>query len=140
MAGKVFIDANVFIYAQDNGSPTKQRRSREVIRELIEAGEGVTSTQVLQEFYVAATRKLGVEPMAADAVLKTFGVFEIVQVTPALIHDAVGCSILNGINFWDALVIAAAAAAGCSTILTEDLNPGQNILGVKVQNPFLAEP
>ena len=91
---------------------------------------------MLQEFYVAATRKLGVQPLAADAVLKTLGVFEIVQVTPALLHEAVGCSILNGISFWDALVIAAAASTGCSTILTEDLNPGQAILGVKIENPF----
>ncbi|MBM3789228.1 MAG: PIN domain-containing protein [Acidobacteria bacterium] len=94
------------------------------------------STQVMQEFFVAATRKLGVEPLAAKGVLKAFTVFEIVQVSAALIHEAIDCSILNQLSFWDSLILAAAASAGCKTVLSENLNAGQNILGVKVQNPF----
>jgi predicted nucleic acid-binding protein len=70
-------------------------------------------------------------------VLKTFAVFEIVQVTPELIQEAIDCSILNELSFWDALIFAAAAAAGCSTAYSEDLNSGQTIRGVKVQNPLL---
>lgn len=68
--------------------------------------------------------------------LKTFAVFEIVQVSPSLIQEAVDCSILNQLSFWDSLILAAAASAGCSTVYSEDLNPGQAILGVKVQNPL----
>jgi predicted nucleic acid-binding protein len=90
----------------------------------------------MQEFFVAATRKLGVSPLAAKGVLKTFSVFETVQVSTALIHEAVDCSIVNQLSFWDSLILAAAASAGCTTIFSEDLNPGQAILGVKVQNPF----
>jgi predicted nucleic acid-binding protein len=97
----------------------------------------VISTQVMQEFYVAATRKLGVPPLAAKGVLKTFSVFDTVQVSPAIIQDAVDCSILNQLSFWDSLILAAAASAGCSTVLSEDMNPGQVVLGVKVQNPFV---
>lgn len=136
MPGRVFLDANVFVYAQDPASAKKQRVSREVIARLSAAGDGVISTQVLQEFYVAATRKLGVPPLAAKGILKTFAVFETVQVSPTLIQEAVDCSILNQLSFWDALILAAAAAAGCGVVLSEDLNPGQVILGVKVQNPF----
>lgn len=136
MPGRVFLDANVLVYAQDAGSPKKQRISREVIARLSAAADGVISTQVLQEFYVAATRKLGVPPLAAKGILKTLAVFETVQVSPALIQEAVDCSILNQLSFWDALILAAAAAAGCGVVLSEDLNPGQVILGVKVQNPF----
>lgn len=136
MPGKVFLDSNILAYAQDGGSPDKQRKSREVIARLAGSGDGVISTQVMQEFFVAATRKLEVPPLAAKGVLKTFTVFEIVQVSPDLIQEAVDCSILNELSFWDALVLAAAAAAGCSTVYTEDLNAGQTILGVKVENPF----
>jgi|SRR5688572_32288882 len=136
MPGRVFLDANILVYAHDAAVPGKQGKSRDVIARLAGSADGVISTQVMQEFYVAATRKLGVAPLAAKAVLKTFAVFETVQISPALIQEAIDCSILNELSFWDALIVAAAAAAGCSTVLSEDLNAGQVILGVKVQNPF----
>jgi len=137
MPGKVFLDANILVYAHDAASPDKQRRCREVITRLAHSGEGVISTQVMQEFFVTATRKLGVPPLAAKAIVKTFDVFEIVIAGPALIYEAIDCSVLNAISFWDALILAAAASAGCSTVYTEDLNHGQVILGVKVQNPLV---
>ncbi len=136
MPGKVFLDTNILVYAHDAGAPEKRRASREAIATLAESGDGVISTQVMQEFFVAATRKLGVAPLAAKGVLKTLSMFEIVQVTPSLIHDAIDCSILNELSFRDSLILAAAASAGCSTIYSEDLNPGQAILGVMVQNPL----
>jgi predicted nucleic acid-binding protein len=137
MSGKVFLDSNILLYAQDPASPKKQRRSREVISALADSGDGVISTQVIQEFFVAATRKLGVPPLAAKAVLKTFTVFEIVVAGPALIHEAIDCSVLNTISFWDSLILAAAASAGCNTLYTEDLNHGQVIMGVRIQNPLV---
>ena len=136
MPDRAFIDANIFVYAQDIGAPEKQRKSREIIAQFAGSGDGVVSTQVMQEFFVAATRKLGVAPLAAKGVLKTFTVFEIVQVSAALIHEAVDCSILNQLSFWDSLILAAAASAGCKTVLSEDLNSSQTILGVKIRNPF----
>jgi len=137
MAGKVFLDSNVLAYAQDKGAVKKQKRSREIIAELGGSGDGVISTQVMQEFYVASTRKLGIDALAVKSVLKTFSLFEIVQVTPELIQDAIDCSILNTLPFWDALILASAAAARCTTVYSEDLNSGQTILGVMVRNPFL---
>ena len=136
MPGRMFLDANVLVYAQDAGAADKQRKSREIIQRLAESADGVISTQVMQEFYVAATRKIGVPPLAAKGVLKTFAVFETVQVTTALIQEAIDCSILNQLSFWDSLILAAAASAGCAMVYSEDLNPGQAILGVKVQNPL----
>jgi predicted nucleic acid-binding protein len=136
MPGRVFLDSNVLVYAHDAGAADKQRKSREIITQLAESADGVISTQVVQEFYVAATRKIGVPPLAAKGVLKTFAVFETVQVSTALIHEAIDCSILNQLSFWDSLILAAAASAGCSTVLSEDLNPGQVVLGVRVQSPF----
>ena len=136
MSGKVFLDSNILVYAQDAGSADKQGRSRELIARLAASGDGVISTQVMQEFFVSVTRKLGVPPLAAKAVLKTLTVFEIVTAGPELIHAAIDCSVLNAISFWDALILAAAASAGCATLWTEDLNHGQIIMGVKVQNPL----
>lgn len=136
MPGRVFLDTNVLVYAQDAGAPAKQRKSREIIAQLATNVDGVISTQVLQEFFVAATGKIGVPALAAKGIIKTFNVFEIVQVSPALIQEAIDCSILNQLSFWDALILASAASAGCSTVLSEDLNDGQEILGVKVQNPY----
>ncbi len=136
MPGRVFLDSNILVYAQDSSMVDKQLKSRAIIATLAESADGVISTQVLQEFYVAVTRKMGVPPLAAKGVLKTFGVFETVLVSTALIQEAIDCSILNQVSFWDSLILAAAASAGCSTVLSEDLNPGQVILGVKVQNPF----
>jgi predicted nucleic acid-binding protein len=137
MSDRVFLDANILVYAQDAAVPEKQRKSREIIAQLAESGDSVISTQIMQEFFVAATRKLGVEPLVAKGVLKTFAVFEIVQVSSGLIHEAIDCSILNQLSFWDSLILAAAASAGCSTIFSEDLSSGQTILGLKIQNPFL---
>jgi predicted nucleic acid-binding protein len=79
-----------------------------------------------------------VAPLAAKTVLKTFAVFETVQVTPALIQDAIDCSVLNTLSFWDSLIIAAAASAGCTTAYSEDLNAGQSVLGVTIENPLNA--
>jgi predicted nucleic acid-binding protein len=104
--------------------------------QLASSGDGVVSTQVMQEFFVAVTRNLGVAPLAAKGVLKTFTAFEIVQVSAALIHEAIDCSILNQLSFWDSLILVAAASAGCRSVLSEDLNPGQTILGVAVRNPL----
>ena len=136
--GKVFLDANILAYAQDKDSPVKRRRCREIIAEVAASGSGVISTQVLQEFYVTTTRKMGVEPLAAKGILRTFSIFEIAQTSTELIDDAIDCSILNKISFWDALIVAAASATGCGTIYSEDLNPGQVIQGVRIENPLRA--
>jgi predicted nucleic acid-binding protein len=136
MPDRIFLDANILVYAQDAGTPEKRIKSRNIITTLADSGNGVISTQVMQEFFVAATRKLGVDPLAVKGVLKTFAVFEIIQVSVALIHDAIDCSILNRLSFWDSLILATAASAGCSTVFSEDLNSGQTVLGVKIHNPL----
>jgi predicted nucleic acid-binding protein len=137
VAGKVFLDTNVLAYAQDAGEPAKRTRSRALIADAAAGGNGVISTQVMQEFFVTATRKLGVAPLAAKSVVKTFRVFEIVQTSPDLIDEAIDCSVLNQLSFWDGLILAAAAASGCATLYSEDLNAGQSVHGVRIVNPFV---
>ena len=134
--GKVFLDTNVLVYAQDADAPDKRQRSRALIAAVVAAGSGVISTQVLQEFYVTATRKMGVPPLAAKSVVQSFRLFEVVQLSPDLIEQAIDRSVLSQLSFWDALIVAASVASGCTTIFSEDLNAGQVIDGVKITNPF----
>lgn len=136
MAQRSFLDTNVLIYAVDRADAAKQHTALELIARHAKERTGVISTQVLQEFYSAATRKLGIQPLQARQHLRDFGVFDIVQVTPEIIEEGVNCSILNTISFWDGLIVASATAANCVELLSEDLANHQIMQGVTVRNPF----
>jgi predicted nucleic acid-binding protein len=135
-SSKVFLDTNVFVYALDKRFPDKQRRAAKLLRNVQEHGGGVVSTQVLQECYVAATGKLGVAPLTVKDLLGTLRALEIVLIDFGLIQEAIDCSILNRISFWDALIVVSAEKAACTCLWTEDLNDGQAIRGVRIRNPF----
>jgi predicted nucleic acid-binding protein len=109
-----------------------------ILRGVAENDSPVISTQILQEFYVASTSKLGVDALLAKSIVHSFENMEVVQVDPLLIGEAIDVSILNQISFWDALVIAAAESAKCSILYSENLNRGQIIRGVRIENPFLS--
>ena len=98
---------------------------------------GVLSTQVLQEFYVTATRKLFVDPLLAKQILKNFEHFEIVTISSEFIEEAIDNSIIHQLSFWDALIIVSAKQSACLELWTENLNDGQNISGVKIFDPFV---
>ena len=136
MAARSFLDTNVLIYSIDRANPGKQDTALELIARHAKERTGIISTQVLQEFYSAATRKLGVDPLQARQHLRDFRIFDIVQVTPAIIEEGIDCRILHQLSFWDGLIIAAAATAASSELLSEDLNHGQVIQGITVRNPF----
>lgn len=133
---KVFIDTNLLVYAVDACDPLKQQAARDVLRRLERQRNGVISTQVAQEFYVAATRKLGIDPLSAKEMVHALKRLEVVLVDMDLVGEAVDCSILNRLSFWDALIVAAAEKAGCAEVWTEDMNDGQSIRGIKIRNPL----
>jgi len=134
--GKVFLDTNLLVYTLDQHDPHRRAVARKLLADLVENRLGVISTQVLQEFYVTATRKLGVAPLDAKSLVHSLLHLEVVSITPELVEQAVDCSILNRLSFWDALVVAAAESARCALLLTEDMNAGQVIRGVEIENPF----
>ena len=134
---KVFIDTNILIYSLDGFDSKKQKASRDVIRALSKNDLGVISTQVLQEFYVASIKKLGADPLIIKDIIRSLERIETVIITPSLIMEAIDCSITNRLSFWDALIVAAAESSNCSHLYTEDLNHGQIIRGVRVENPLL---
>jgi predicted nucleic acid-binding protein len=131
---KVFIDTNIFAYASDKNNPQKQTVAQDLLANI---HNGVISTQVMQEFYSVATRKLSIDPLRARQIVKTFERFEIIPITYTLVYEAINLHILEQIQFWDALIIAAASSANCSEVLTEDLNEGQIIVGVQIVSPFM---
>ena len=133
---KMFLDTNILIYSLDSSNPQKKAISRKHLRQCAEENCGVISTQILQEFFIVSTKKMGVEPLAAKSLVHSFQNFETVSVTPELIENAVDCHILNRISFWDALVVIAAESSKCDVVLTEDMNDGQIIRGVRFHNPF----
>ena len=141
MSAKTFVDTNVLIYAHDEDAGTKHRTARGVLRELWGRRTGVLSAQVLQEFYVNVTRKIAtpLPKPSARGVVDNYVVW-CVETTPADISAAFRIEDEARIGFWDALIIAAARKAGADRILSEDLNAGQIIAGVQIENPFSMEP
>jgi predicted nucleic acid-binding protein len=136
---KVFIDTNVLVYAFDRADQVKQNASIQLLQSLGEDpnDRGVISTQVLSEFFVAATKKLKMASLEVKSHIQKLQNFEVVQVTPVLIERAIDCHLLQQISFWDALIVVAAENARCEKVWTEDLNNGQLIRGVRIANPFM---
>lgn len=134
---KIFIDTNILVYCLDQFELEKQRKCRELIASLTGDLQGVISTQVMQEFFVASTTKLGAEVLIVKNILHSFERFETVIVTPEIIKEAIDCSIINKLSFWDALIVVAAESSKCVKLWSEDLNDGQVIRGVRVENPLI---
>lgn len=134
--GKVFIDANIFVYALDRRYPEKRKAAAKALRTAESEGNGVISTQVIQETYVAGTTKLGITPHDMKDAIAKLRSLELVHIDFDLIQSAIDCSILNRISFWDSLIIVSAEKALCSELWIEDLNNGQVIRGVRIHNPL----
>jgi predicted nucleic acid-binding protein len=137
---KIFLDTNILVYAYDSYEKKKQQRARVILSRVVTDGVPVLSTQVLQEFFSAVTTKLGMDKITAKNVLHGYHHMEIVPIDPGLIEQAIDISILSQISYWDSLIIAAAEQANCPVIYSEDLNSGQTLRGVRIENPFLGSP
>ena len=137
MSDKTFVDTNVLIYAHDIDAKTKQGVAKSILRELWSERLGALSLQVLQEFYVNVTRKIAtpLPKEAARSVVNSYAPW-CIETTPAEISTAFRIEDASKIGFWDALIVASAAKCGAVRILSEDLNAGQEIEGIRIENPF----
>jgi predicted nucleic acid-binding protein len=135
-----FIDTNVLVYADSADAAAKQASATALIAEHLRAGSGVISTQVLHEFVNAALRKLGLPVEIVRARVRLYARFETVNAAPAAVLEALDLQVLHQISFWDALIVQAARQSGCVQLLTEDLQAGAAIGGVRIVNPFAATP
>jgi len=136
VSGRSFFDTNLLIYADDADAGAKGQRARALIQDALKTRTLVLSTQVLQEYFVVATRKLGLSASHARQRVELYASLDMVSVNAHLILEAIDRVRLHHLSFWDALIIGAASAAGCKRVFTEDLNAGQLIDGVTVENPF----
>lgn len=136
---RAFFDTNVLVYLFDSDEPEKKARAQKCFEETAETGRTILSTQVLQEFYWVVTRRLAspLPPEVAEEAVRDFSRLPLVQVSAPMILAAITRSRHANFSFWDALVVEAALAGGADRLLTEDLQHGQDIDGMRVQNPFL---
>jgi predicted nucleic acid-binding protein len=138
-ADRTFVDTNVLTYLFDDAEPRKQRAATRRLEIEQQARELVLSTQVLQELYVSLTKgksPIATPEIAEAAVQQAAGGYTIVQVDVPLVVSAIVACRRNRVSFWDALILCAASVAGCDRLLSEDLNPGQTVDGVAIENPF----
>lgn len=134
---KVFLDTNVLAYACDASLPVKRAKARDLLKAFAHGVPPCVSTQVLQEFFVTVTRKMGVEPMQAKRIIHSFRHMETVLIDTEDIHRAIDGSVIWQVSFWDALILTSARKARCTVLYSEDLNPSQVYDTIRVVNPFL---
>lgn len=139
MSARLFADANILVYAFDQGEPAKQAVAQELLRREGATGNIAVSTQVLQEFYVVVTGKLAITLPTAQAyeAVRCFADYPLIQVDVGLILRAVRRNETELISFWDALIIEAALKAGCKTLLSEDMQAGREVAGMQIRDPFI---
>ena len=134
----VFFDTNVLVYAADATEPDKKTIAQSLVRNAAIKKDGAVSIQVLTEYSNVAMRKLGLPPATVRNHVSEFA-RRLVFVEPRVSHllRALEIQALCRISIWDALIVAAAEASGCDTILSEALAAGETYCGVRVENPFL---
>lgn len=133
---RAFFDTNILLYCDDPADGHKHSTALKLVLEHKIQRTGVVSLQVLQEYFVNATRKLGIEPGLARQKVEVYSRFHVVEPTVSDVLAAIDYQRLHQLSFWDALVLRTAKEGGCSVLFSEDLQHGQIIDGVRVVNPF----
>jgi predicted nucleic acid-binding protein len=136
---RFFLDTNAFVYTFDASAPAKRETAVRLIERALAEGSGVISTQVVQEFLNVATRKFRVPLSHADCVRYLDEVLSpLCEVFPSmgLYRRALAIQSETRYSYYDSLVLAAAAEAGCSVLYSEDMQDGRCVAGVTVRNPF----
>ncbi|MGO1080585.1 PIN domain-containing protein [Inquilinus sp. CA228] len=132
-----FLDTNILLYSVSNAAEESKKRDR--AQALLDRDDCVLSVQVLQEFYVQATRASRPDPLPHDIATGLIGTwlrFDIQENTVLILEAALEIKARHRFSFWDSAIIAAARAAGCRELFSEDLSHGRTIDGVTIINPF----
>jgi len=133
-----FVDTNVLLYAYDHNEPIKQRQAEALLTDLWHRRAGCLSIQVLQEFYVNATRKLSrpLELATAKELVRDYALWIVHLPTSSDLLSAIELHERYQVSFWDAMILQSALELGCALLWSENLNPGQSFVGLTVQSPF----
>jgi predicted nucleic acid-binding protein len=138
MTARIFLDTNILLYSLSRDPREGAKRDRAV--KLLDRDDCGLSVQVLQEFYVQATRASRSDALSHDiavGLMQTWRRFEIQDNTLAVMNGALEIRAAQGFSYWDSAIIAAARALGCAELHTEDLSHGRVVDGVAIINPFL---
>lgn len=139
MSGGDFFDSNVFIYLFDDADPQKQARARSIVASALVADTACISFQVVQETLHVLTRKFAKRvpsEIAKDILRDSLQPFWRVQPSPGLYIRALDLQERYRFSFYDSLIVAAAVEAGCARLLSEDLQDGQRVDQLLIENPF----
>jgi predicted nucleic acid-binding protein len=134
---RTFLDTNVLVHSDDPRDPPKQQAALNLIKVHLRLRTGVVSLQVLQEYFVSAARKLKLNPELARQRVEVFAKFHVAEPTVNDILAAIDLHRLRGFSYYDALVLRMAIRAGCRILLSEDMQHGQVVDGVRIVNPFV---
>lgn len=132
-----FIDTNILLYSISNASEERAKRDR--ARDILSRDDCGLSVQVLQEFYVQATRSSRRDPLdhsSAARLMHAWSRFPVQEINMAVVREALEIKAAHRFSYWDAAIIAAARALGCSELLSEDMSSGRRIEGVLIIDPF----
>jgi len=138
MSDKYFVDSNILVYAHDRSAGEKHNRARALVEQLWHSGEGVLSTQVLQELCVNLRRKSN-RPLSSDEMIRLIEDYlswEVVVNSPGSAIQALQIEARYKVSFWDALILHAAETAGAAVLYSEDLSAGQRYGSTRVINPL----
>lgn len=137
MSDKIFLDSNILIYCFDCNDSRKQNIAQNIVNSLVDSESGQISTQSLQEFFNAATKKLKcTKENAMNAVEYYSAAFPVHCNNVQDILAAIKISISTQFSFYDSLILSAAKAENCAIVYSEDLNDGQEVDSIKIVNPF----
>lgn len=132
-----FFDTNVLVYSDDTAAPEKREQALRLIAHGIQHKNAAISLQILQEYFVTVTRKLGVDTRIAQRKVENFiQSLIVIRITEREVISAIELHRLDHISFWDALVVSAARLADARTLYSEDLHSGKKWGGLSVVNPF----
>lgn len=134
-----FVDTNVLLYAHTKFKDRAESAKAERARQILKSRDLALSVQVLQEFYVQATRESRADRLRHDQAVRlvvAFQRFPVQELTVELVQAAFATRERFRISYWDAAILEAARRQECDIVLTEDLNHGQDYDGVRVIDPF----
>jgi predicted nucleic acid-binding protein len=140
MIARFFLDTNILVYANDRSAPRKMKVARGLVAQAFTSRRGCLSTQVLQEFFWAGTRELGLPADNARAQVLRLLDLDLVLVDRDVLIGAMDLVLVHKLSFWDALIVKSASTAGCRTLFTGDLQHGQLIDGIRIHDPFVERP
>jgi predicted nucleic acid-binding protein len=132
-----FVDTNVLLYSISNDPLETDKAERATT--LLHDRDLAVSVQVLQEFYVQATRASRPDPLTHDqaaGLVISFMRFAVQETSRQLVVATMTAKEQFNISYWDAAIIEAARFAGCDVVLSEDLSDGSDYGGIRVENPF----